>query len=304
MLSTIVERADSRWNVLAADRPDLGRAITLQRALVGTLAAAGDALTRAGRPLVSLSSNHVAAKLAAGRPALLGESIGIPTDVLKPFLLEFCEHLDRGGAGKPARHIAEAIVSNRLDAESLLGASLARDQPAFCAGATQLGLSADLLWVVGELGAGPLAFLLQRLVLASDSGTATSRALSTWRHGYCPACGSWPVFAEAVGDVRSLRCSFCCASWRADTTRGCVYCGTDGELFASESPDAARVDRCLELCGHCKGYVKRISVAAPTPFPLLTIEDLATTDLDLLAAERGYLKPRVRDWRTAPLDEA
>jgi hypothetical protein len=45
--------------------------------------------------------------------------------------------------------------------------------------------------------------------------------------------------------------------------------------------------------------VKVLEVPAPTLFPLVAIEDLASMDLDLVALERKYMKPPLPEIRKA-----
>jgi len=74
-----------------------------------------------------------------------------------------------------------------------------------------------------------------------------------------------------------------------------VYCGNAGDDFVTAAPDVARADRRVELCGACGSYTKVIEAAAPTPFPLLAIEDLASVDLDQGAMTREYGRPKLFD---------
>src|SRR5205823_4722977 len=114
-------------------------------------------------------------------------------------------------------------------------------------------------------------------------------ALGGWNRGYCPCCGSWPAFIEA-GCL--LRCSYCAASWALNSRR-CLYCGNNDDRFIVAAPDMARADRCLELCGRCRGYIKALEVASP--FPLIAIDDLASMDLDEGAMRLGYHRPDLFD---------
>ena len=53
-------------------------------------------------------------------------------------------------------------------------------------------------------------------------------------------------------------------------------------------PDAAHR---VELCSGCGAYLKWLDLPEPTPFELLAVEDLASTSLDILAAQRGFGRP-------------
>jgi FdhE protein len=286
--------ARERWHVLRAHRPDLEPAIALQEQLLTIVIDLAEQLD--SRPLLRLSlpPKYVAAKLTRGKPALAGEPLPIPVATLKPSLLALCRALSRGGTVEAADHIGEALESGRMDAGSLLTASLTRDQDAIRTGAVHRGLAPDLLWLVAELGVGPYAYALQRAIFNSPDGSLLA-ALEQWTQGYCPACGSWPALAEIVSSHRLLRCSFCAAAWEM-SSYACVYCGEEGEAFVTAAPDQERIDRRLEVCGSCAGYLKTVDLTTLSPFPLVAIADLETMDLDAAAMEHNYSRPPAKDF--------
>jgi FdhE protein len=294
-----LEAAESRWRSILVRRPDLQPAVELQRRLIALVAQLGDAVRQGRLPRLSLPPKYLAAKLAKGIPALAGEPLPIPVAVLKPTLLQLCRELEAGGAGEAARRIRLAIEEKRLDAGSLLTASLARDQQAIRTGCIERGLAPDLVWLVAELAVSPFAHALQQLLLGpARHDLALADALEVWPHGYCPACGSWPALAESAGGRRILRCSFCALAWELKAY-ACIYCGEDGEKFVTVAPDEARKDRRLELCAACGAYLKTVGVASLSPFPLLAIADLETMDLDMAAMEQGYTRPGLKQIRRA-----
>jgi len=95
-----------------------------------------------------------------------------------------------------------------------------------------------------------------------------------------------------------LRCSFCALAWTPDEY-ACAYCGEHGEKFVTAAPDEERKDRRLEVCGRCGAYLKTIDVAALTPFPLLAIADLETMELDMMAMDKGYRRPPLKEFGRA-----
>ena len=250
----------------------------------------------AGRlPRLSLPPKYLAAKLARGVPALTGEPIPLPVPILAPTMLQLCDALANGGAGEAATHIQESVEGGELEAASLLTASLQRDQGALRTGAVHRGLSPDLLWLVAELAVSPFAHALQRMLFGHLGAGDLRDALDAWHHGYCPACGSWPAVGEVVAGHRTLRCSFCSCAWEL-TTYACIYCDESGEGFVTAAPDEARKDRRIEVCAACGGYLKTIDVPELSPFPLLSISDIETTDLDVAAMEHGYARPPLKDF--------
>jgi len=287
----VAEQAAQRWTALSGADPSLTPAIELQRLLVAEMITILEQLEELSSIKPPGDSASVVEKLKRGLPALRGEPVELPVAVLASSLDRFCRYLADGGAGEVARHVAETFESGRMSRASLLGASLARDQRAIRMGATQMGLSPDLLWLVGELATAPLAYVLQRRMFAhDDAASSVGVALTAWDRGYCPACGSWPALAECIDDKRLLRCSFCGTGWEMQSRR-CVYCNETGAAFGIVTPDPARPEYLLELCDRCGGYTKSLTVGAPAPFPLLAIEDLETCALDRVATGRGYARP-------------
>ncbi len=275
----------ARWDALRAARPDLTPAVDLQQQLLEIVISTAQAID--GKlPRLSLPRKYLEAKLARGVPILSGEPIPLPVPLLSTALLTLCNVLAAGGAGDAAVHIRQSLEQREIDAGALLTASLSRNQEAIRVGATHRGLAPDLVWLLAELATSPVAHALQLALL--PSGTA-------WNHGYCPTCGSWPALAEVVDGHHVLRCSFCAAAWEM-TEYCCIYCGESGEPFVTAAPDQERVNRRLEVCASCQGYLKALDVPALSPFPLLAIYDMETMDLDLAAMEHGYSRPPLKEF--------
>ena len=287
--------AASRWQELLTSRPELAPAVALQQDLLALVSNLVDAIGRGRLPRLSLPPRYLALKLERGVPALAGEPIPIPVQVLKPVLLDLCDALGKGGAGDAASHIRAHLDETRLDAGSLLSASLRRDQATIRTAAMHRGLAPDLVWLIAELAVCPFVHALQRALFAAAADSPVQGALQQWNRGYCPLCGSWPALAEVAASHRFLRCSFCAAAWELNVY-ACVYCGEDGEKFVTAAPNEERLDRRLELCQSCGGYLKAVDVPELTPFPLLAITDLETMDLDMAAMERGYQRPSVKNF--------
>jgi FdhE protein len=289
------DSAERRWQAIRETRPDLEPALALQRDLLTRTIDLAETLGSSRLPRLSLPPKYLAAKLTRGVPALAGEPIPLPVPVLTPVLLQLCEALARGGAGDAATHIRQALESGKLEAGSLLTASLHRDQGALRTGAVHRGLSPDLMWLIAELAVSPFAHALQRMLFGAVAAGELREALDAWNHGYCPACGSWPAVGEVAAGHRTLRCSFCSCAWELNTY-ACIYCENSGEGFVTAAPDAERKDRRIEVCSGCGGYLKTIDLPELSPFPLLSISDIETTDLDVAAMEHGYARPGMKEF--------
>jgi len=147
----LLETAERRWQAIRETRPELEPALALQRDLLTSTIDVAAALGSGRIPRLSLPPKYLAAKLTRGVPALAGEPIPLPIPVLQPALLQLCDALASGGAGDAALHIRQELESGKLEAGSLLTASLHRDQAALRTGAVHRGLSPDLMWLIAEL---------------------------------------------------------------------------------------------------------------------------------------------------------
>lgn len=294
----VLNEADQRWQRLVDTRPEIAEAVDLQRVLMTrTLelsAEAPDILK-----LATAAPADILERLSQRDAPVLEFGVEFNTERVTPFLLAFCNDFAVGGAGKPALNVRRAIEKGEIDSGSLMRGSLMRQQAAIRTRATQLGISADIVWLVGELSVGPLANLLQHGAFVSLHTTtrAVRDAASHWPRGHCAACGSWPALAETRASVRHLRCSFCGADWNPPE-EVCVYCGTGGATFLTAA-ETAQTTRRLEFCRSCGGYLKQVDVNRSTPFALLPVLDLETSDLDVRAMERGYSRPSMHERTSA-----
>jgi FdhE protein len=276
-----------RLDELAVDRPDLSKALELQRDLLSRQIELLDVFGHGGLPGLALPAGYVSAKLRKSIPALHGEPIPLPARVLELSARDFCQRLAHGGAGEAALAIDRALDRGAIDAAALVSACFGRDQRRVRFIAGQQNVSADLVWLVAELALAPFAHLLQTSIFGT---AAVAESIRGWDRGYCPACGSWPAIAEVVGGRHGLRCSFCAAGWGLASYR-CIYCGVGDERFITLAPDPETPGRRLQACNACGGYLKALELREPTEFPLVAIEDLASMDLDMVAIERKYVRP-------------
>lgn len=289
-------QAEARWAVMLAEKPDLRAAVALQRALIGLVVDLSEAFQAGRIARLSLPPRYLTTKLGSGIPALTGEPIQIPAEAMRPTLLSLCRALAEGGGGEATLQIRTAMEQGRLDVPALLTLTLRREQGALRAVATRAELGHDLLWLVTDLAVSPYAHaLLDSLFGALPAGSPLAVALDGWTRGYCPLCGSWPTLAEAHGDGRRLRCSFCAAAW--DVPEGsCLYCGDASERFTTMITDPARPRRVVQTCGACRGYAKVIDIDTSLPFPLVALADLESMDLDLAAMQHGFARPAIKQF--------
>ena len=138
-----------------------------------------------------------------------------------------------------------------------------------------------------------LAPLIARPILQACRRAWASRVPPTWAYGHCPICGGWPAIAEirGLGGSRHLRCGACGSDWRTEWLR-CSFCGEDdherlGCLATVESLDG----QTIAVCDGCDRYVKTMTTLAPLRPEQVTLRDLGTLGLDVVARDRGYRRP-------------
>jgi FdhE protein len=286
--------AENRWTVIGAEEPQLARAIALQRrtigAQLGLLGALGPVVAAATPPLETL----VLHRLADGVPVLRADLAPLPVETLAPVMDELARAITDFSGYAAARRVADALSAGALDVTRLLALVYQRDQDGVRQLAAEHALVVDMLWLVGDLVVAPMVHLQQRAALRErDADSPVRDGLERWDQGYCPACGSWPALAEFFTGERLLRCAFCACTWRMGSPR-CTYCGERGERFTTLVPQRAHVGRRLELCRQCGGFLKTLDADTITPFPLVAIEDLASSDLDQAALHHGFRRLSLR----------
>jgi FdhE protein len=282
------ERASARWADLARERPELGRAIELQQRLLGRQLDLLLALAPEIGAIPTVPEVRVLHSMADGFPVLRGGIGPLPVDLLWPVMVDLARDVAAVSSYAAATRVGEAIKGRTIDAAALLAHVYQRDQQAVRQMATDHQLVVDLLWLVGDLVTAPVVYLQQIAALRESAPDSPVReALERWEQGYCPACGSWPSLAEFFYGERLLRCAFCAATWRSAGER-CIYCGTTDAQYRTVVPDRAKPGRRLELCRSCGGFLKTLDVELVTPFPLVAIEDLGSSDLDQAALHHGF----------------
>jgi FdhE protein len=86
----------------------------------------------------------------------------------------------------------------------------------------------------------------------------------------------------------------CGADWPYPRLQ-CAFCATEdykqlGYISIAGEEDKYR----LQTCDKCRGYLKVVVTFDPTPIDQLSIEDLATLHLDLIAGEREFTRVAVQ----------
>jgi FdhE protein len=236
---------------------------------------------------LSLNRDQAAVKLGSGVPLLRGESLSFDVKSFSQRWRRLCEALQRHGSST-AEALAMALDERRLDGEEIVREVLAGRPEAVHARADELGLDAGLTATVLRLTLFPwLAHVSASLAPLRDG--------TYWEQGYCPTCGSWPLLGEYRGldQTRYLRCGLCAASWEVPRLL-CPFCGTrDHEKLSYFYPEGQPTRYRVTTCEQCRGYIKMTTTLLPLNPPQLLLTDVITLDLDLAAAERGFVVPDI-----------
>jgi FdhE protein len=176
-----------------------------------------------------------------------------------------------------------ALEEDRLDISALLLYIAAGNKHQVISAAQDLHLDPDLVWTLAQNALKPALREWCRQLTPIAKGIP-------WHKGTCYACGASAILGELQENdqVKHLRCGSCGADWKYRRLQ-CMHCGNEDHrkqryLFEEVQGDRMRV----EVCDNCGGYLKVISAFTPTPPEMLPIEDLATLQLDYIAALSGY----------------
>ena len=265
-------------------RPELRGAAAVLRALTGAM-----------RSLVVELPDDVPhleaarARLDAGIAALAGEPLVSGPSIVRN-MRDVAASLEQVEDTAPmSRAVKRALtdaagelVADTGDAVDLAAAALARDVEMIAAMACRLRVDELAMITMADYACRP----------ALRVGAERVRALCNgfeWTRGTCPACGAPPLLAELRGDgERWMRCGRCASAWSHPRV-GCPACGTrDHRLLGYLHLDGEREHRRADRCDGCRSYVKAVAALTPLGWEELLEVDLATGDLDLIAAERGY----------------
>jgi FdhE protein len=274
-----VEAAREELAKLAQDRPGLAGPAAV---LVEILPALFAEPVRETPP--TLSPEQATNKLLGGVPLLRVETVGLDLTGFRRRWLAVCAALENREEGGPPRALGEALRAGRLNPGELTQHVLAGRPEEVHALAEKNGFDPGALAFVLRLTLLPVLAHLRGALNPLHEGAA-------WRQGHCPTCGAWPLLGEFRGleQKRWLRCGLCAGEWEWSRLR-CPFCANaDHRTLGYFHAEGEEAKWRAATCDACGGYVKMASTLQALTAPQLLVVDLATTHLDLAAAERGYL---------------
>jgi FdhE protein len=256
-----------------------------QPALAGPAAFLGEMIPLLFRAPVrtiipGLNADRVRAKLAVGIPLLRGESFQLGEGALRQHWQTICEAVGHYQGSAAGQALLDALQEGRLNPGELLGFVLAGENHTLQERAAGLGIDAGVATTVFRL-------LLIPVLSPVSAAWAAVREGASWKEGFCPTCGSWPLLGESCGPnrPRRLRCGLCTAGWVFPNSE-CPFCGLEDARFLRSfgEGDAGYA----ATCDACRTYLKMVPAPEPLNGPQLLVADLATMHLDMAAPNLGF----------------
>jgi len=180
-----------------------------------------------------------------------------------------------------ARRILDA-VDKAVSPEALFAALLGGDEALFENISAALAIEKQILGFITYNSLKP------SLCTCADQLSNYLNPSEPWLQGYCPICGCAPLLSVLEGEgARSLICSFCWHTWTAKRVY-CPFCeNSDSKLLHYLFSDAEK-DLRVDLCDHCKKYIKTIDSRRADRLIYPPLEQISTLHLDIKAREQGY----------------
>jgi len=274
--------ADSLQERLAAvcrDVPEVRDAAAVLGALLPLLRDADP-----GAVTPAMTAAEACACLERGQPLLRGLDLEIDAAAARDLLLGLARAREGAFPSETARRLRTALERDDPGSDELLAAAAAGDRDTVDAAAGQRELDPDLLWTLVRAALWPALRAWRRALAPLVEGTP-------WQRGSCFICGTPATIGELRADgARHLRCLQCGADWRIRRLH-CPSCGNeDHATLHMLYEEGRRQTRRVEACDRCRRYIKVIAAVTPTPSELLGVEDLATSQLDVVARQHGYAR--------------
>ena len=222
----------------------------------------------------------------APSPLLAGARIAIGPRALARFIETLFDAALRSAPGGRRDAAKRALRAPEWDPLALVAAAVDGDAARLERIAMPFGEASPSVPALAQLAAVPL--------LQAQRKAHAALLPALWPDdGHCALCGALPTMAELRGleRRRRLRCGRCGADGEAPAL-GCPFCGErDHRRLASLLPEKGGESRKADACDGCGAYLKTLTTLVGWPGEMVLLEDLATIDLDLAAADRGRARP-------------
>ncbi len=272
-----MDRITRRLDQLLQSDPHLAQPVAYYRALTSVLQSGQPLAPNPGRDAAALQ-----ASLEAGQPLLSSFVPNFPASPAGVFFRQVCSAIAPFQAG--AEQAARALDAGRLDLPALLAMLVTGDPTGVKAAAQSAEVAPLTLRVL-------LEYTLRPTLRAWSGQLLTAHSLESWLWSTCPVCGSPPILAELYKSrkLRVLRCGICGSGWPFPIIK-CVHCAnedptTQGIMISDDDERTL-----IQTCKRCHTYLKTVITEETLPHDLLSLEDLATLDLDQGCQEKGYTR--------------
>lgn len=132
---------------------------------------------------------------------------------------------------------------------------------------------------------------------AAETLTTTKPLDSSWSHGHCPVCGSFPLISDLreKEGFRFNTCSFCHSEYRSGRLE-CPFCleKDTAKLNYYDIPEEPGFR--INSCTTCQMYIKITDFRAMDRASLPLVDDLESLPLDMLAREKKLKRPTLSAW--------
>lgn len=275
-----IDRVINALDKLTDETPELERAVDFYEEVLPLMEQVRPSLHG-----LHLDIKEAQVKLRQGVPLLWGEfSSAAGTEPNMELFMTLCRLATEGG-NDDGETLMQAVLNGTVDLRYLMTAALRLEQSELIAAARSLNV--DLISIEAVM-----RHLLMPIVRAYADAFGQILDFADWQRGFCPVCGDWPLFGELHGRdrLRYLRCGRCTTSWRFKRLE-CVWCGSTKRDELSFLYDQEAKTWRVDVCDHCKGYVKTLATFDPLEANMLLVHDLETLYMDQMATDAGYRRP-------------
>lgn len=188
----------------------------------------------------------------------------------------------------PEREQEVRDLHNRIASSSATERSFFKKRlPAQRIRTAQRQLAIDLEHIFGLYLARPVLQTVAKII--SDKLT-----FDHWQLGFCPVCGGDPAlaFIHTESGRRHLWCAHCTSRWYFPRVQ-CPYCGERDQnqlhYFEQAESQAYR----MKVCNSCFNYIREYMQDDEPQAEACDTWFLETTELQMLAAIGGYVRPAI-----------
>ncbi|MBV9172881.1 MAG: formate dehydrogenase accessory protein FdhE [Chloroflexi bacterium] len=284
---------DRRLSSLRNSRPELEPALDLQELLIRTTL--GAVRPPQAEPLL-VPRERAASYIRSGVPLLHDQPVTLDVHFAADLfsrLVNALQQREHAELGPRIQALVAAATGGLLDPQRLFAEAFVQHEEHLVELALQADVDAELLTTLAHWAVAPVlsAYSNQIMTIVDNLNDGTLRG-AAWQRGYCPVCGAWPLLGELRGVelAEFLRCSGCAVAWRWQRL-ACPYCGNDDyRTLQTLQVEGERRFR-INVCERCGGYLKVGNAFDPLPAALLSLDDIVSMHLDVVAIERGYQRP-------------